>query len=370
MRKVLVFKETLLPLSETFIQGQVAALTSFHAVLAGLERCSPSLPVQTDAILLSERGPFFSDLRAKLYRKTGIAPVFHSKARAFRPDLVHAHFANGGRAALPLATTIGVPLVVTLHGADITTEKRPGRYTALGKQASLFLCVSEFIRTKALDIGLAADKLRVHYIGIDLDVFRPVPGVERGRHLLFVGRLVEKKGCEYAIRAMKEVQAVDPGCGLRIVGDGPLRASLERLAKELNVDCQFVGFQPASVVRDEMLRAKIFCVPSVVAANGDSEGLGTVFVEAQAMGLPVVTFDHAGMGEAVIDGVTGLLSPERDAMGLAQSILRLLKDDGLWESYHNAAIMLVADRFDLKQQTSILEDIYKEVLERKRSGTV
>jgi glycosyltransferase involved in cell wall biosynthesis len=366
MLKVLVFKETLLPLSETFIQGQVASLKSFRAVLAGLERTHPSLPVGDDAILLSERGPILSDLRAKVYRRIGIAPSFHKKARKFHPDLIHAHFASGGRSALPLARALAVPLVVTLHGADITTDEGRGRYAAVGRQAALILCVSEFIRERTIQAGLPAEKLRVHYIGIDLDLFRPSPGAERGRHVLFVGRLVEKKGCEYAIRAMQQVQAVYPGCELRIVGDGPLRRRLERLAKRLEVNCRFLGFQSASVVREEMQRARLFCVPSVVAANGDSEGLGTVFFEAQAMGLPVVTSNHAGMGEAVLDGVTGLLSPERDDKGLAQSILRLLKDDELWERYHHAALEFVAERFDLKRQTGLLEDIYRGVVHAGR----
>ena len=370
MQKVLVFKETLLPLSETFIKGQVAALPSFSGVLAGLERAHPSLPLGARPILLSESDSSLASLRAKVYRWTGIAPAFHNKAREFGPDLIHAHFASGGRTALPLARALKVPLLVTLHGSDITVGEQRGRHKALGEGASMFVCVSDFIRDRALDAGLPAEKLRVHYIGVDLDVFKATPGVQRGGHVLFVGRLVEKKGCEYVIRAMKEVQKTYPDCELRIVGDGPLRASLEQLARELAINCRFDGFQPADVVRAEMERARIFCVPSVVAANGDSEGLGTVFVEAQAMGLPVVTSTHAGMGEAVIHGVTGLLSPERDWKGLAGSILRLLPDDDLWQSYHEAALALVVERFDLKRQTGILEDLYKEVLGAERNHPV
>ena len=140
MRKVLVFKETLPAPSETFILAQMTALSEYEPVLASLERARPSLPLRHEPLLLSDRGPLISDLRAKLYRRSGIAPAFHSKAKCSHPDLVHAHFASGGRTALPLARALKVPLIVTLHGNDVTVRGRqPDRYRRLGEEASLFI---------------------------------------------------------------------------------------------------------------------------------------------------------------------------------------------------------------------------------------
>jgi colanic acid/amylovoran biosynthesis glycosyltransferase len=366
MRRVLVFKEKLLLPSETFILAQARALTEYVPLFAGLERAHPSLPLPQEPLLLSDRGPSFSDLRAKLFRRIGIAPIFHRKAKHLRPELVHAHFASGGRAALPIARALRVPLVVTLHGADVTVRgPQNGAYKRLGEQASLFFCISEFIRDRALEAGFPSQKLLVHYIGIDRDLFSPSVPLGEPQGVLFVGRLVEKKGCEYLLRAMQLVQRVDPQCELTVIGDGPLRASLETLASQLNIRCQFRGTQPATVIREALRGAKVFCVPSVMAANGDSEGLGIVFAEAQAMGVPVVSSAHGGIPEVVVHGVTGLLAPERDYKALADALSLLLADQDLRQRLQRGALQRVEQYFDLRTQTALLEKTYNEVTAAK-----
>jgi len=354
---VLVYKETLLPPSETFVAAQAAALRRYEYLLTGLERCSVSLPVERALLLTDTPGPLAAQ-RAKIYRRLGWAPRFHQQARRFQPDLVHAHFASGGRSAMPLARALGVPLVVTLHGADITVKGAAERYRALAGQAAAFLCVSNFIRDRALEAGLPAGKLRVHYIGIDRKLFVPAPAGVEPAGVLFVGRLVEKKGCEYLIRAMAEVQRLHPDARLTVVGDGPLRPDLESLAKDLHVRCEFPGSLPAERVRALLPHAMVFCAPSVTAANGDSEGLPTVLAEAQCCGLPVVSTRHAGIPEIIEDGRNGFLVAERDVSALSEALQRLLGDRSLREAFHAAAVENVERRFDLKRQTGLLEDMY------------
>lgn len=364
--RVLVFKETLLPPSETFILAQMRALSEYVPVLAGLEHAHPSLPLPQETILLSDRGPSISDARAKLYRRTGTAPVFHRKAKRARPDLVHAHFASGGRSALPLAESLGVPLLVTFHGADVTVRaSKKNYYERLGEQATRFICVSEFIRGKALESGFPAEKLLVHYIGIDRVLFSAAASLEPPQGVLFVGRLVEKKGCEYLLRAMHIVQQTHPRCELTIIGDGPLRSSLEALARDLNVRCQFLGVQSSVVIRDCLAKARVFCVPSITASNGDSEGLAIVFAEAQAMGVPVVSTTHGGIPEIVVHGTTGLLAPERDHEALADALSLLLGDEDRWQQFHQAGPRNIERRFDLKAQTAALENIYTGTIATK-----
>lgn len=365
MPKVLIFKETLLPPSETFILAQMSALKTYAPELIGLERTRPSLSLPGKPILLSERSQKISGIEAKLYRRLGIAPFFHGKAKLFAPDLLHAHFASGGRAALPLARALGVPLVVTLHGSDVTVRSnKQDVYKRLGEEGALFICISEFIRDRALDAGFPAEKLVLHYIGIDREQFSARTPRQASDGVLFVGRLVEKKGCEYLIRAMELVQRNVPGSELTIIGDGPLRSSLESLAGQLNVKCRFLGTQPREVIRKALEEAGVFCAPSVTAANGDSEGLPTVLAEAHAMGLPVVSTLHAGIPEIVAHGVTGLLAPERDHQALADSLSRLLIDKALWERFHRAALLRIEEHFDLQTQTAILEEIYTGLLRK------
>ena len=363
MPTVAIFKETLLPPSETFILAQMNALQALKPRLVGLERTAISLPLPQSPVLLSTHSGRYADLRAKLYRRVPMAPSFHRAIVASRPQLIHAHFASGGRTILPLTQTLGLPLVVTLHGgSDVpTTGDNVGAYRKLAAEAKLFLCVSEFIRREAVKAGYPVDKLFLHYTGIDCSKFKVSTTNPNNKNILFVGRLVEMKGCEYLLRAVANVQSNTPKCRLTIIGDGPLRDSLVNLAKSLGLRSDFRGIQDATEVRRALQGTRVFCVPSVTASNGDTEGLGMVFAEAQAMGVPVVSTLHGGIPEVVADGRTGLLVPERDSESLAQGLTRLLEDDALWLRFNQAGPDHIRRIFNLQTQTVRLEEIYRAV---------
>jgi glycosyltransferase involved in cell wall biosynthesis len=197
---------------------------------------------------------------------------------------------------------------------------------------------------------------------VGIDFFKPDQQVPREPVVLFVGTLHEGKGCEYAIRAMAKVQSQVADVELVILGDGPLRPSLERLAREKLCRYKFVGTQPPEVVRSWMNRAKVFVAPSVTADTGWTEAFGIVFAEAQAMRLPVVSFASGGIPEAVKHGETGLLAEERDWEGLASNIQILLQNDAMWGRMARAGRERVCRFFNLDRQTRLLEEIYREVL--------
>jgi glycosyltransferase involved in cell wall biosynthesis len=110
-----------------------------------------------------------------------------------------------------------------------------------------------------------------------------------------------------------------------------------------------------------MLRARVLCVPSRRAPDGDAEGLGQVVLEAAAVGTPTVGYRHGGIPEAVRDGVTGLLAAEGDVAGLRAALARALDDDALWAQLSAAARRHVETEFDLGRQTARLEALYDEV---------
>jgi colanic acid/amylovoran biosynthesis glycosyltransferase len=363
MPNVLIFKETVLPPSETFILAQMGALIRFSPHLVGLEPTRKSLSLDEPAILLSGRASKAADLRSKIYRRIAFAPLFHRRVKRLQPDLIHAHFASSGKTLLSLQKVLRRPLIVTLHGGSDVPLHKPhfGIYRELAEKATLFLCVSDFIRRQAIEAGYPAEKLLVHYIGIDRTLFFPPSEAADTDSVLFVGRLVEMKGCEYALRAMKVVQAKRPATELTIIGDGPLRAELEQLATQLGVKCKFLGPQSPAVVREMLRKSRLLCLPSVITSDGHhAEGLGIVLLEAQAMGVPVVSTFHAGIPECVADGVTGTLVPERDSERLAGAILQLLEDRDLWQRYHLATQDHLDRKFDLRKQTALLEEIYAD----------
>jgi colanic acid/amylovoran biosynthesis glycosyltransferase len=293
----------------------------------------------------------------------------HTSRLAIQPQLIHAHFADDGAIALPLAKRLAIPLVVTCHGFDVlsnATAAKPSlsqrlyrsRKSQLQQSAKLFISVSDFLTRELIQQGFPAEKVVRHYIGIDTEKFQPNPTIARALIVLFAGRLVEKKGCEFLLRAMADVQRMLPEVKLVILGDGPLRSSLEAIAAQTLNNYEFLGAQPAAIVQAWMARAQVFCVPSIRAACGDAETFGMVFAEAQAMGLPVVSFASGGIPESVHHGVTGLLAPERDCEMLAQHLLRVLGDRDLWSRFSHAGPEFVRRNFDLRQQTRLLEGLY------------
>jgi glycosyltransferase involved in cell wall biosynthesis len=370
MSVALIYRNEILRLSETFIYAQGTALKSFRPQFIGLGPVNGGLEVPSPILLAPVESPA-ARLKRAAYQIAGLAPSFHRKARNTGAKLIHAHFFPDGVTAMALAKALEIPLIVTLHGYDVTRKKTDSkktltdrlqkkRTTHLWKNASLFLCVSEFIKQEALAVGFPQEKLRVHYTGIDLGYFVPSDAARKPGLVLFVGRLVEKKGVRYLLDAMAKVEERHGAAQLVIIGDGPERGALEKHAREKKVNCRFLGPQPQSVIREWLLAARVFCAPSVTAANGDSEGLGMVFAEAQATGLPVVSFAHGGIPEVVLHGETGLLAAEKDTEMLAKHLCSLLEDDALWKRYSERGVSWVAERFDLERQTKALEEIYRE----------
>ncbi len=374
MKTVLIYKTELLPMSETFIQAQAGALRKYRPRFAGLQRAPRSLPLPDDTILAVNGRHSISRAKLHLYRLSGIAPHFLKQIRDTAAVLIHSHFATESVTALPVAKTLKAPLIVTLHGADITVTdsmlKRTlggrvylRRKVELWRRTSVFICVSEFIKRKALEAGFPEHKLRVHYIGIDRSRFLPSTKERNPESIVFVGRLTEKKGCRYLLQAMALVQRERPSAELTIIGAGHLRSSLEAQARELQVRCTFLGEQPADAVRAALDSARVFCVPSVTAQDGDSEGLGMVFAESQAMGVPVVSFRHGGIPEVVRDGETGLLAPEANYVQLAENLLTYLKDERFWRESSERGKNWIQQRFDIATQTAELEGIYDQVVQ-------
>jgi colanic acid/amylovoran biosynthesis glycosyltransferase len=369
---VVIFRIQLLPPSETFIVTQAAAMRRFSPYFVGWRKVA-GIELPSKQTWIVDQGGLAGKLRELRFRYIGPSTAQLARLRAHTPRLVYAHFAPDAYAAMQLAERLGVPLVTALHGFDVTMMDQAIGATRLGREylsgraglqktGALFVTCSDFVRQRALALGYPPDRTIVHSIGVDVDQFKPPARAERDKTVLFVGRLVEKKGCGSLIEAMVEVERSSRLAELVVIGDGPLRQAYESQALALGLRCRFLGTQPVNVVRDWMARAAVFCVPSVVAASGDAEGFGIVFIEAQAMGLPVVSTFSGGISEAVRDGETGLLVQERDSLGLAEAILSLLGNQELWQRFSIAGRRRVEDHFNLTQQTTRLENLFEPLL--------
>jgi glycosyltransferase involved in cell wall biosynthesis len=369
---VVVFRIQLLPPSETFIVAQAGAMRRFSPFYVGWRRM-PGIELPMETSWTADGGGPMGRLHELRFRYAGPTRAELARLRARSPRLVYAHFAPDGYAAMELADQLGVPLVTALHGYDVTMSDQAIAATRLGreylhgrsglqKKGALFVSCSSFVRRRSVELGYPEERSIVHAIGVDVQRFQPPPEGRREKVVLFVGRLVEKKGCANLLEAMARVQQRCSAIELVVIGDGPLRAGYEATAARLGLRCRFLGVQPSTVVRAWMARAAIFCVPSVVAESGDAEGFGMVFIEAQAMGLPVVSTLSGGIPEAVQHGETGLLVPEHDPKGLAAALLLLLENPEVWRRYSAAGRRRVVNHFDLAQQTARLEEVFEHLV--------
>lgn len=373
--KVVIFSDHLLYAVETFIHAPAHALTEFEPVFAGSRRV-PGLDLPNERTYTINQGDFVGRLQEAAFKLFGFAPRLTRPLSALNPVLLHAHHGANGLRALPLARSLGIPLVVTFHGSDATAtdlrnEKAPfghrkylARKQELQKGGTLFLAVSDFIRRKLLEQGFPEEKVKVHYTGVDTKKFQPV-NTENDPVILFVGRLVKRKGPDYLIRAVAQVQEQLPATELVIIGDGPLRADLEKQARESLRRYRFLGLRSPEEVAAWLNRASVFCAPSVKMPSGEEEAFGMVYAEAMAMEKPVVAFDSGGISEVVSHGNTGFLSAERDSQALAEYLSLLLQNAALRRRFGVAGRERVVRYFDLDQQTRILETIYARVSGRK-----
>ena len=379
MSKVLVCRRALLPHSETFIKQQILAYSRWEALLMGTHHVAGvSLNgLATCMLYASEEG---SSMPVKAYRKLlgqlDLAPRDAvRRLEAQRASLIHVHFGTDAVAYWPFIRNLELPIFITLHGYDIQIERSwwesggggwlmrnyPQRLLALSRHPLVrFVAVSNAIRERAIEYGIPAEKITIVHIGIDCNEFvaGSLPVAERLPRVLFVGRLVEKKGCEYLIRAMKAVRSAMSGADLVVAGDGPLREPLKQLAKRLGVRATFLGSVTPSEVRTQLASARVFCLPSVRAANGDAEGFGLVLLEAQASGVPVVTSAVGGAQEGILEGVTGYSFEEKDVASLSEKISRLLTDDALASAMSLASPHFIRERFDIRRLTARLESLY------------
>jgi colanic acid/amylovoran biosynthesis glycosyltransferase len=370
---LILFSSLLLPPSQTFIRAQGEQIQQFTPHYVG-SRIVPGLELPPERTLVINQGTALGKVEEQLFKLTGFAPSFYRRVQQLKPVLIHAQFGLSGALAMPLARSLQLPLIVHFRGADATLKDDQVRYTSINQwvylqrreklkqETRLFLTVSNFIKEALIAQKFPSEKVRVHYSGINIQEFTPDPAIPREQIVLFVGRLTEKKGCEYLIQAMQRIQATRPNTHLVLIGDGPLLPSLQTLAAQTLKKYQFLGVQPASVVKQWMNRAYLLVAPSITAIQGDSEGLPNVVLEAQAMGLPVVSTLHAGIPEGVIHGETGFLAAERDAEQLASHCLTLIDDISLWQRFSQRGQGHVRENFDRAKQTVILEEIYRSIL--------
>jgi colanic acid/amylovoran biosynthesis glycosyltransferase len=356
-RDVIVWRDALLPKSETFILHQMHALRTWRPVLAGCVRVTDGLPIEPSLVL--------GEKRHKVLKKTGRSLRLERLMKAPGTGLIHAHFGPDAATVVRAAARQSCPLVVTFHGYDISVRAEDiadgyaKRLPLVLSYSARIIAVSGFIRERLLAAGAPASKVVVHHIGIPLPAgAETAPGREAG--LLFVGRLVEKKNLSGLLLAMAGLPEHLRATPLRIVGDGPLREASEKLAADLGLNVVFLGARSPEEVASEMRRATLFCSPGRPSQSGDAEGLPITPLEAAAHSLPVVLGRSGGTEDALIPGVTGLLIDASSPEPLRDALASLLDNPERARAMGRAGRDFVCSEFDIVRQTAKLEALYED----------
>ena len=297
-----------------------------------------------------------TELRALLNFLTGI------DAR-----LLHIYFGQIAVHLLPLIRKWKKPSIVSFHGADVTVDMNKPAYRKATRQmleaVKLVLVRSESLRRAVADLGCDPEKIEIQRAGIPLEEFpfRERSWPKNGQcRLVQAGRLIEKKGLPVTLRAFAVFLRKYPNATLTIAGEGPMHDELQKLARELKIEpsVSFTGFISQEQLRDIYYRSHIFLHPSQKGHDGNQEGVPNSMLEAMASGLPVFATRHGGIPEAIENGVSGVLVPERDHEALARALLDAAQDPAfLWRIARSGA-EAVRKNFDLRAQAQRLEEIY------------
>jgi colanic acid/amylovoran biosynthesis glycosyltransferase len=284
---------------------------------------------------------------------------------------LHIYFGHIAVHLLPLIRIWSNPSIVSFHGADVMVDMNKPAYREATLQmldaVTLVLVRSESLRQAVIDLGCDPAKIEIQRTGIPLEEFpfreRSVPESGEWR-LVQAGRLIEKKGLSVTLRAFAFFVEQYPNATLTIAGEGPLLDELQGLAHELNIaeHVSFTGFVSQEQLREIYYRSHIFLHPSQTGHDGNQEGIPNSMLEAMVTGLAVFATEHGGIPEAIENGVSGVLVPERGHEALAHALLDAAKDPGFLSRIARTGAEAIRKNFDLFKQAQRLEEIYLKLL--------
>jgi colanic acid/amylovoran biosynthesis glycosyltransferase len=338
--------------SETFIKGQIESLKP-ELVLAGRPVAQTTFPGGEFSFPDYARSGVLRSLlvlqalwgkgtgREKVKKAVSIVQsrIVEKRLRRFRIDVVLANFGPCAVGLLDCCQQLKIPLVAHFHGYDahgvVEVDYYRDRYRELGRSAAVVIAVSNHMRDALVDIGMPTEKIRVLRYGVDTEKFSPNFDRALGSRFLSVGRFTDKKAPYLVLLAFAEVVKSHPEAKLVMIGDGHHDEVVRNIASSMCPpgSVEILGLAEPQRVATEMQNATALIQHSICPrygrSTGDCEGTPVVVLEAMACGLPVIGTRHAGIGEVVEDGRSGILVNERDVAGTANAMLRLIENPEL-----------------------------------------
>lgn len=338
--RVLHSVATYLNRSENWIYPQIIRVPGVEGrVLCSSTTNLDSFPIESSKLIVDpppwNRSFGIPRLLNALGRRLGCGGLLpRLRIRAWKPQIMHAHFGARGWEALTLKKLLRIPLVTSFYGYDawLLPEAEPdwrSRYRDLFKHGDIFLVEGPAMARRLVELGCPKEKISVQRIGVDVESL-PFEAKDFSGDLkiAMVGRFVEKKGFVDGLRACVLARSQGVNLTVTIIGDASagdlngqrIKQELQTLAScpELDKRVRFTGFMPLQKTRELLRTHNVFLCPSKHAAGGDAEGGSPVaLTEAMALGLVCVATSHCDIPEVVINGETGFLAAEGDIVGMA-----------------------------------------------------
>lgn len=339
--------------SETFIHNHVRHLPAEIHYLTG-----DYLPVRHCLGLDGEDTPFVRGDKAggregeteKLRRAQAIA----SYLREQRIKAVLAEYGLSGVEMSAICRELKIPLVVHFHGFDAyrrdILDGYGRRYSELFATAHGVVSVSRHMCRQLESLGADPGKVHWNPCGYDADLFQYRDAGSQPPVFLAAGRFTEKKAPYLTILAFERVHQVCPDARLWMAGDGELHATCQVLVNALGLTgaVRFLGEIPHREVAARMAEARAFVQHSITPPSEDHEGTPVAVIEACAAGLPVVATRHGGIPDVVLEGQSGILVEEGDLAGMAEAMMRLVRDAALATAMGRAGHERVRQELSLK----------------------
>jgi colanic acid/amylovoran biosynthesis glycosyltransferase len=349
-----VVRSVYLPISETFIYGEIQQMKAFEPYIFCEKR---------------------KNIKSFPFKNVIVDPKYHQLDTMLKNgffQMIHARFGPSGIRMMPFKEKWRVPLITSFHGCDSPSTKRMKQHRKslmrLFSVGDCFTVPCQAMKEDLIKHGCPKDKIVVHYSGIDLDQFAYKERSISSRvpvRIIYVGRLVEKKGAEMLIKAFQRVHKRYPHTELCLIGDGELNIKLKQLCKKMNLEqhIEFKGALTHSQVAEQLEQAHIFCLPSMKDREGNQEGIPNAIKEAMACGIPVVSTYHSGIPELIEDGKTGHLVSEQDIDGLAHKLMYLIGHPESWKELGKNARIKIETDFNRQVQTEKLEQLFDQVIQ-------
>ena len=344
--------------SESFIRVQIEALQPEYILHGGV---FPSVITDTR----NREETVLPVPSSETVGQSGLPGLGHQLAlaewlRAKGIRVLLAQYGVCGAAVAPACRLAGVRLIVHFHGFDASRQSTLKRYAAayleMFSVAETVVGVSAPMCAQLRAIGCPESKILHNPYGVQEQFLALQPPLQ-DPVFVAVGRFVEKKGPLQTIEAFRAVHSIHPEARLWMAGDGPLleacRDAVRRYGLEKEV--MFPGILRHDMVPAFLQRGLAFVQHSVQAESGDSEGTPVAILEASAAGLPVISTRHAGIPEAVQDGISGILVQEGDITGMSEAMRSLLETPGLARRMGDAGRRHIRERYAMKRYLTTLK---------------